>query len=146
MREDGSIAGTIGGGLLEHSMMQAAAEALAERRSRRVSADLSGADLRSAEKMVCGGSAEVLITFVPEGDAELLAACTALREARDAGRRAWFVTRAAPARRRGRRALRAGRGRPPRRRRGVRGGGAAGPDRRRRAARHGASCRTAAPP
>ena len=92
MREDGSIAGSIGGGLLEHTMMQAAAAALVERRSRRMSADLSGADLRSAEKMVCGGSAEVLITFVPEGDGELLAACAALREARDAGRRAWFVT------------------------------------------------------
>ena len=92
VREDGSIAGTIGGGLLEHTMMQAAALALAERGSRWMSADLSGADLRSAEKMVCGGSAEVLITFVPEGDAELLAVCTALREARDAGRRAWYVT------------------------------------------------------
>jgi xanthine dehydrogenase accessory factor len=92
VRDDGSIAGTIGGGLLEHTMMQAAEEALAERHSRRVSADLSGADLRSAEKMVCGGSAEVLIAFVPEGDAGLLAACTALREARDAGRRVWFVT------------------------------------------------------
>ena len=91
VREDGSIAGSIGGGLLEHTMMQAAAEALAERRSRRTSADLSGADLRSSEKMVCGGVAEVLITFVPEGDAELLAVCTALREARDAGRRAWYV-------------------------------------------------------
>lgn len=92
VREDGSIAGTIGGGLLEHTMMQAAAEALVERRPRRVSADLSGEDLRSAEKMVCGGSAEVLIAFVPEADAELLAACTALREAREAGRRSWFFT------------------------------------------------------
>ena len=45
VREDGSIAGTIGGGLIEHSMMQAAAGALAERRSRRARADLSGADL-----------------------------------------------------------------------------------------------------
>jgi xanthine dehydrogenase accessory factor len=92
VRDDGSIAGTIGGGLLEYTMMRAAAEALAKRRSQRVSADLSGEDLRSAERMVCGGSAEVLIAFVPEADAELLAACAALREARDAGRRAWFVT------------------------------------------------------
>jgi xanthine dehydrogenase accessory factor len=92
VREDGSIAGSIGGGLLEHTMMQAAAAALAERRSRRVTTDLSGSDLRSPEKMVCGGSAEVLITFVPERDPELLSVCTALREARDAGRRAWYVT------------------------------------------------------
>ncbi len=92
VREDGSIAGSIGGGLLEHTMMQAAAAALSERRSRRASVDLGGADLRSPEKMVCGGSAEVLITFVSERDAELLSVCTALREARDAGRRAWYVT------------------------------------------------------
>ena len=91
VREDGSIAGTIGGGLIEHSMMQAAAEALAERRSRRARADLSGADLTSGDKMVCGGAAEVLITYVAPGDAELLAVCSALRAARDAGRRAWYV-------------------------------------------------------
>ncbi len=101
VREDGSIAGTIGGGLLEHTMMQAAVLALAERGSRWMSADLSGADLRSAGKMVCGGSAEVLITFVPEADAELLAVCTTLREARDAGRRAWYVTVPAADARRG---------------------------------------------
>jgi xanthine dehydrogenase accessory factor len=92
VREDGSIAGSIGGGLLEHTMMQAAAEALSERRSRRVSADLNGTDLTSGERMVCGGAAEVLITYVPPGDAGLRAVCTGLLEARDAGRRAWYVT------------------------------------------------------
>ena len=92
VRDDGSIAGSIGGGLLEHDMMQIAAEALAERRSHCASADLGGADLTSGDKMVCGGAAEVLITYVPPGDADLLAVCAALREARDAGRRAWYVT------------------------------------------------------
>jgi len=82
VREDGSIAGTIGGGLIEHTMMQAAAEAIAERRSRRARADLSGADLTSGDMMVCGGAAEVLITYVGPGDAELLAVCSALRVAR----------------------------------------------------------------
>ena len=42
--------------------------------------------------MVCGGAAETLIAYVPPADAELAAACAGLREARDAGRRAWFVT------------------------------------------------------
>ena len=92
VRDDGSIAGSIGGGLIEHSMMGAAAAALADRRSRRERADLGGEDLASGEKMVCGGVAEVLISFVPPQDAELLAVCRALREARDAGRRAWYVT------------------------------------------------------
>jgi xanthine dehydrogenase accessory factor len=91
VREEGSIAGTIGGGLIEHTMMQVAAEALAEGRSRRARIDLSGADLTSGDKMVCGGAAEVLVTYVAPGDAELLAVCSALRAARDAGRRAWYV-------------------------------------------------------
>ena len=92
VRGDGSIAGSIGGGLLEHSMMQAALEALAERRSRRARTELSGTDVRSADMMLCGGAADVLITYVPPGDAALLEVCAALREARAAGRRAWFVT------------------------------------------------------
>ena len=92
VREDGSIAGSIGGGLIEHTMMQGAARALAERRSRRESARLDGDDLTSGEKMVCGGAAEVLIAYVPAADGELAAACAALQEARDAARRAWFVT------------------------------------------------------
>ena len=137
VREDGSIAGSIGGGLLEHSMMQAAAESLAERRSRRASVDLSGADLTSGDKMVCGGAAEVLITYVPPGDAELLAVCAALREARDAGRRAWYVTvcPATAARPSSTACWTTKAARPWRR--GLRGGAAARPYRRRRAPRHG---------
>ena len=92
VRGDGSSAGSIGGGLLEHSMMLAAADALAERRSRRVRTELGGTDVRSAEKMLCGGAAEVLIAYVSPGDAALLEVCTQLREARDAVRRAWYVT------------------------------------------------------
>jgi len=92
VREDGSIAGSIGGGLLEHTMMRAAAEALAERAWRRESLDLRGRDLASGDEMVCGGAAETLIAYVSPADAELAAACAGLREARDAGRRAWFIT------------------------------------------------------
>ena len=92
VRDDGSITGSIGGGLIEHTMMAVAAAALTERRSRRERADLGGEDLASGEKMVCGGAADVLVTFVPPRDAELLAVCRALRQARDAGRRAWYVT------------------------------------------------------
>ncbi len=92
VRSDGSIAGSIGGGLLEHSMTHAAAEALAERRSRRVRTELGGTDVRSAEQMLCGGVAEVLVTYVRPRDAELLEVCAALREARSAARRAWYVT------------------------------------------------------
>jgi xanthine dehydrogenase accessory factor len=92
VREGGSLAGTIGGGLLEHSMTRAAGKALAERRSRRERLDLHGEDVTSGDEMVCGGAADVLVAYVPPGDPELAAACRVLRDARDEGRRAWFVT------------------------------------------------------
>jgi len=92
VRRDGTIAGTIGGGLLELTMMKAAAEVLEARRSRVTSLELSGTDLTSEERMVCGGSAEVLITYVPAGDPALLEVCSAFRAASAAQRRAWLFT------------------------------------------------------
>jgi xanthine dehydrogenase accessory factor len=92
VRRDGSIAGTIGGGLLELSMMKAAAEALETRRSRLTGMGLSGTDVESEDEMICGGSAEVLITYVPAGDPVLLEVCAAIEAARAAQGRAWFFT------------------------------------------------------
>ena len=60
VREDGSIAGTIGGGLLEATMMKEAAEALGERRSRVTSLELTGDDrVQRGEDGVRGQSAGV---------------------------------------------------------------------------------------
>lgn len=92
VRRDGSIAGTIGGGLLELTMMRAAAEVLEARRSRVTDMGLAGTDVDSEEKMICGGSAEVLITYVPPRDPELLKVCAAIRAAIAAQRRAWLFT------------------------------------------------------
>lgn len=92
VRRDGSIAGTIGGGLLELTMMREAAGVLEARRTRVVDLRLAGTDLQSEEEMVCGGSAEVLITYVPSGDAELREVVAAVKAARAARRRAWMFT------------------------------------------------------
>ena len=92
VRRDGSTAGTIGGGLLELSMMKAATGVLETHRSAVTDMGLSGQDVYSDEEMVCGGSAEVLITYVAAGDPVLLAVCAAIRAARAAQRRAWFFT------------------------------------------------------
>jgi len=92
VRRDGSIAGTIGGGLLELTMMKAAREVLEERRSRVTGMGLTGTDVESEDKMICGGSAEILITYVPPGDPALLATCRAVRAALGAPRRAWLFT------------------------------------------------------
>jgi xanthine dehydrogenase accessory factor len=92
VRRGGSIAGSIGGGLLELTMMREAAAVLDSRISRAVDLSLSGTDLASGEEMVCGGQAEVFITFVPAGDPRLREVLAAARAARAARRRAWLFT------------------------------------------------------
>jgi xanthine dehydrogenase accessory factor len=92
VRRDGSIAGTIGGGLLELTMMQQAVEVLEAQVSRLVDLRLAGKDLASAEEMICGGKAEVLITYVPAGDVQLREVLAAVKAARATRRRAWLFT------------------------------------------------------
>lgn len=92
VRADGSIAGTIGGGLLEATMMKAAAEALGDRRSRVTSMELTGDDVSSAEKMVCGGKAQVLVARISAGDRALLEICREIKLAVADRRRAWLCT------------------------------------------------------
>jgi xanthine dehydrogenase accessory factor len=92
VRRDGSIAGSIGGGLLELTMMREAAAVLDSRTSRVVDLSLSGTDLASGEEMVCGGQAEVLISYVPVGAPQLREALAAVKAARVARRRAWLFT------------------------------------------------------
>lgn len=63
VRQDGSIVGTIGGGLFEARVQKMALSALQERRSRRALFSFAGKDADATE-MICGGTAEVLIEFV----------------------------------------------------------------------------------
>lgn len=69
---DGSIAGTIGGGLLEATMTRESAEAIAAGRSHVSAVDLTGQSV-SGPTMICGGHAALLVAFVPAGDAGLRA-------------------------------------------------------------------------
>ena len=92
VRRNGSIAGTIGGGLLELTMMKQAAVVLDSCVSRVVDMRLAGKDLASDEEMVCGGSAKVLITYVPAGAPRLREVLAAVKAARVARRRTWLFT------------------------------------------------------
>jgi xanthine dehydrogenase accessory factor len=92
VRRDGSIAGTIGGGLLELTMMREAERALEDGAGRLVDLSLAGTDLADGEKMVCGGQAEVLITCVAASDPQLREVLAAARAERAARRRAWLFT------------------------------------------------------
>jgi xanthine dehydrogenase accessory factor len=91
VRADGSIAGTIGGGLLEATMMGQAREVIEQGRSRVTSMALSGRSI-DAEEMLCGGQAHVLIAHVPAGDPPLLAVGRAFAQAIRERRRAWMFT------------------------------------------------------
>jgi len=79
VRDDGSIAGTIGGGRFEAEVQQFALKAIADRKSHRVSFSFRGQDAHSTD-MICGGDAEVLVEFVRSGDAEKRAVFGAVHE------------------------------------------------------------------
>jgi len=89
VRSDGSIAGTIGGGLIEATMMQQAAEAIGVQRSRVVDMALSGKSVDDDE-MLCGGSAEVLVAYVEPGDPALREVVAGVKSVVEDGRRAWL--------------------------------------------------------
>src|SRR5665647_887722 len=91
VRPDGSIAGTIGGGLLEATMMRESAEAIAAGRSHVSAVELTGQSV-SGPTMICGGNAAVLVAFVPAGDSGLRDLLGALSGARADGRAAWLYT------------------------------------------------------
>ncbi len=91
VRRDGSIAGTIGGGLLEATMMAEAAEAIAAGRSHLSAVAFTGESV-SGPTMICGGHAALLVAFVPGGDSGLRDLLGALSRARADGRSAWLYT------------------------------------------------------
>jgi len=67
VRRNGSIVGTIGGGLFEAQVRQFALEALENGISHRAHFSFQGKDANSID-MICGGDAEVLVEFVPSSD------------------------------------------------------------------------------
>jgi len=67
VRQDGSIAGTIGGGLFEASVQRFAAYALESGTSHRAFFSFTGRDAQSTD-MICGGEADVLVEFVNSAD------------------------------------------------------------------------------
>jgi xanthine dehydrogenase accessory factor len=68
VRQDGSIVGTIGGGLLEASVQRIATSALQSGTSHRASFSFTGRDAAQSTDMICGGEADVLVEFVNSAD------------------------------------------------------------------------------
>jgi len=66
--EDGSIKGTIGGGLLEHRVMERAKECLKKEKSSMMHFELTGDEVAKSD-MLCGGVADVYLETVFPGNA-----------------------------------------------------------------------------
>jgi xanthine dehydrogenase accessory factor len=87
IRSDGSIVGTIGGGLFEAQVQEMAQSALEAGISRRARFSFYGKDAQSVD-MICGGKAEVLIEFVDsrnEARGAIFRKIVAMIEQRDSG-------------------------------------------------------------
>ena len=68
VRKDGSIAGTIGGGLLEAVVMTMAASVINNRKAELKELHLNKAELSGID-MTCGGDLEVLVDYIDSSDA-----------------------------------------------------------------------------
>ncbi len=65
VRRDGSVIGSIGGGLVEFTMQKYAAQVFETGKARIESFDLTGKDAATTDKMICGGRLEVLLEYLP---------------------------------------------------------------------------------
>lgn len=82
-RRDGSIIGTIGGGLVEFEMQKLAREIFDSRKARIVTVDLTGEDAATTDQMICGGRLEFLVEYLaatPEVAKEMRKLVTSLQE------------------------------------------------------------------
>ncbi len=91
VRSDGSILGTIGGGVLEASVQQLAAEVFRDRRTLAREYTLTVEDA-SRMDMTCGGQVRVLVHFVDASDRAQSRFYRDVAALLDAGRRAVLVT------------------------------------------------------
>ncbi|MBW2130402.1 MAG: XdhC family protein [Deltaproteobacteria bacterium] len=82
--EDGSLEGTIGGGLLEARVLQEASKVIATRSPLRLAFVLQGKDVAQSG-MICGGEADVFLEPLQPGNAQTLAVFRRAVEVLDEG-------------------------------------------------------------
>ncbi len=91
IRPDGTIVGTVGGGILEASIQKAAVAVIREKTARIMDFELDGNDA-AAVGMICGGHAKVLIDFIDAGNGDNLTFYEQLFDTASAGARSWVAT------------------------------------------------------
>jgi xanthine dehydrogenase accessory factor len=92
--QDGTLVGTIGGGLLEHQVMLAAGEAMKEARSRIVHFRLAGEDVAKTD-MLCGGLVDVYVEPLSPEQPEVVALFRRLEDLIRSGGSGVLLTRVA---------------------------------------------------
>jgi xanthine dehydrogenase accessory factor len=90
MRADGTTHGTIGGGLLEAKVQQAAPELFKKKNSAIMQFKLTGKDA-SVMEMICGGEVEVLVEYIDSGDETYLNLFKEFLAAMKSHRKAWQI-------------------------------------------------------
>lgn len=87
----GRLCGTIGGGAIEHRCLELAQTVLQTGVSREEAFSLTQQDLQKLG-MICGGTARVLLQYLPAADAHALSVITGALAALEAGGELWLVT------------------------------------------------------
>lgn len=85
VRQDGSVIGSIGGGLVEYEMQKLAREIFTTGKARIESVDLSGEEAATTDMMICGGRLEILLELLsaePEDAKAFRKLVTAIQEAK----------------------------------------------------------------
>jgi xanthine dehydrogenase accessory factor len=83
VRRDGSVIGSIGGGLVEFEIQKLAREIFATGKARVETVELSGKDAATTDQMICGGRLEFLLEYLsaaPASSRELRKLVTTLQE------------------------------------------------------------------
>jgi xanthine dehydrogenase accessory factor len=91
VRQDGEIAGTVGGGILEAQVRELAGMVLNEHRVAIQGFKFNGKDAASMDA-ICGGQVEVLVEWIDVDDPETAAVIQGLKESLGNHQKAWLLT------------------------------------------------------
>lgn len=91
VRQDGGIAGTVGGGILEAQVMHLAGQMIRERAATVQGYQFAGEDANDLSA-ICGGQVEVLVEAVDPADPQTVQVIQGLADASVHCRKSWWVT------------------------------------------------------
>jgi xanthine dehydrogenase accessory factor len=92
VRQDGSIAGTVGGGKLEAQVLEEAAKVMKTHAATLNEFQFTGKDASTMD-MICGGRVEVLVEWLDARAPGVIALVQALQALADSHQKGWWITR-----------------------------------------------------